>query len=912
MHRARFPMFTRRMAGLLLWMASLVALFGAQSQAMTAVSKAEPARLKPVSRHTDFSEWITSVAFSPDGKLIAAGSYDEFALLAPSSDTPAKKLKTKTGFAKAITFSPDGKLLAVGGYQSLQLWNVDTLERVGAFEGHGGYVTGLSFSPDGQTLASSSEDEMIRLWDVAGGMTTRTITGHSFPVMDVAFSPDGTMLASAAGDATRVTKPGEVKVWDVATGKERVSLVGHEKVALCVAFSPDGKTLVSGSQDEKVNVYDLSAGKASGFFGGHSRPTNSVVFSPDGRVVISGSGGRAQGKNEIKVWNPADGEELAGAEGHKRRVSCLAVSPDGTRLASGSHDKTLVLWDLSPFVASAAQPAQPIAALKPSSTLLAAADTTETSNKTADARAGGQLRAGIIGLDTSHVLAFTKTLNDENAPADVANCRVVAAYPKGSPDIESSVTRVPKYTEQIEAMGVEIVESIDELLKKVDVVFLETNDGRPHLEQVLKVFKAGKPVFIDKPVAGTLADAVAIYSAGKHYGVPVFSSSSLRYSEGAQAVRNGSVGKVQSCETYSPCHLEKTHPDLFWYGIHGVENLFTVMGTGCQTVARSESTPEHDFVEATWDGGRTGIFRGYRKGGKSGYGATAVGEKGEADAGGYKGYRPLVVDIVKFFRTGKPPVSAEETIEIYAFMEAADRSKRLGGAEVALKSVLATAEVAAANRLAELDDEFAAPADNQLTTAEKSDGWQLLFNGKDYTGWKCNNDKPIASKIENASLVPYESGGYLIIHEQQFGDFIFQCDVKMGEQCNSGVFFRVGTPTDPVQTGIEAQVQTGSGAGYHDFGALYDLAKTSHNNVRTGDAWNTFTLTCKGPLITVAVNGVAITHANCDEFTEPGARPDGSKHKFKMALKDFPRKGYLGFQDHGHKVWFKNVKIKPL
>lgn len=300
------------------------------------------------------------------------------------------------------------------------------------------------------------------------------------------------------------------------------------------------------------------------------------------------------------------------------------------------------------------------------------------------------IRVGIIGLDTSHATAFTQILNDPNAPDEVARCRVVAAYPKGSPDIESSVRRVPGYTADVQKMGVEIVPSIDELLKRVDAVLLETNDGRPHLEQVLPVLQAGKRVFIDKPISGSLADAVAIFNAAEKYNVPVFSSSSLRYGEQTLAVRHGAIGKVSKCETTSPAALEPTHPDLFWYGIHGVESLFTVLGTGCQSVRRGVTAEGKIEVRGTWNAGRTGTFRE-----AEGYGGTAHGEKGESPVGAYDGYRPLVVEIVKFFRSGKAPVDPAETLEIYAFMEAADESKRQGGAEVTLASVLekARAEV---------------------------------------------------------------------------------------------------------------------------------------------------------------------------------------------------------------------------
>jgi hypothetical protein len=296
-----------------------------------------------------------------------------------------------------------------------------------------------------------------------------------------------------------------------------------------------------------------------------------------------------------------------------------------------------------------------------------------------------KIRVGIIGLDTSHAPAFAGILNDPNAPADVAGCPVVAAYPKGSPDIESSVSRVPEYTKKLESLGVEIVDSIEALLPKVDAVLLETNDGRPHLEQARPVIKAGKPLFIDKPIAGDLKDALAIFEEAKQAGVPVWSSSSLRFGKSTQEVRGGSLGKILRCETSSPASLEKTHPDLFWYGVHGVESLFTVMGTGCESVVRTEEDGKI-VVTGKWSGGRTGIFREGK-----GYTGKAVGEKGEAEVGKYDTYRPLVVEIVKFLKTKKVPVAAEETIEIYAFMEAADESKRQGGKEVKLETVLAKA-----------------------------------------------------------------------------------------------------------------------------------------------------------------------------------------------------------------------------
>lgn len=209
-------------------------------------------------------------------------------------------------------------------------------------------------------------------------------------------------------------------------------------------------------------------------------------------------------------------------------------------------------------------------------------------------------------------------------------------------------------------------------------------------------------------------------------------------------------------------------------------------------------------------------------------------------------------------------------------------------------------------------------ADNTLTPKEKAAGWNLLFNGEDDTGWKCNNGKEIATPIENGSLVPYKSGGYLILHEKKFDDFILKCDVKWEDShCNSGIFFRVADRSNPVHTGFEIQVASGDGVGKHAFGAIYDLAGAKVNAGKETGQWNTVEIRCKGPKISVKLNGKKVASMNCDEYDEPGMCPDGEKHKFKLngkprAVKDFARSGYLGFQDHGHKVWYKNIKLREL
>jgi predicted dehydrogenase len=239
-------------------------------------------------------------------------------------------------------------------------------------------------------------------------------------------------------------------------------------------------------------------------------------------------------------------------------------------------------------------------------------------------------RIGMIGLDTSHVTDFTKLIND---PKNNYSCKVVVGYRGGSADIPSSANRVEAYTKQLQdEFGVEIVDTIEELCEKVDGVMLMSVDGRPHLRQVKPVIAAKKPVFIDKPMAGNLADVVEIFRLARKNDVPCWSSSSLRYCPGIIGMRNNKeVGEVLGCDAFSPCLLEEHHPDLYWYGVHGVEILYTIMGPGCKTVQRVQ-TKDGEFVIGVWKDGRIGTFRGLR-GGTHEYGAMVFGSKGIVPSG---------------------------------------------------------------------------------------------------------------------------------------------------------------------------------------------------------------------------------------------------------------------------------------
>jgi predicted dehydrogenase len=299
---------------------------------------------------------------------------------------------------------------------------------------------------------------------------------------------------------------------------------------------------------------------------------------------------------------------------------------------------------------------------------------------------GADLRVGIIGTDTSHVPAFTKLLNDDaSQPGHIPGARVVAAYKGGTQEIEDSARRVEGYAEEVRSKyGVEIVPDIATLLSKVDVVLIESLDPRVHLQQARQVIAAHKPLFIDKPLASTLEDAREIARLAKEANVPWFTSSSLRFGVIGAA---GKVADATGVSTWGPGPFEPhQYLDLSWYAVHPIEVLFTLMGPGCQTVTRT-ATADADVIACVWKDGRLGSVRAVRP--YSDYGAVVYRGREvtvmHPKAGEATDYRPLVVEIVKFFQTGKPPVANSDTLEMFAFMDAAQKSKEQGGKPVALR-----------------------------------------------------------------------------------------------------------------------------------------------------------------------------------------------------------------------------------
>ncbi|MGH7946514.1 MAG: Gfo/Idh/MocA family protein [Opitutaceae bacterium] len=299
-----------------------------------------------------------------------------------------------------------------------------------------------------------------------------------------------------------------------------------------------------------------------------------------------------------------------------------------------------------------------------------------------------EVRVGLVDLDTSRVPSYTKLLNDEHDPKHVKGARVVAGFPGGSPDIPEHWSRLAGYVAELKKQGVAIVDSLDELLARVDAVIVTGSDGRRRLAIAEKTLRARKPLFIDKPLAASLRDVVAIFRLGKELGVPVGYAESYRYRfmDAAQAAGQGAVGELRGAVSFGPAPREAHHPDLFWYGVHTVEALYAVMGRGCESVVRT-ATENTDVVTGTWRDGRVGTMVGLRNmPGKSQ--VTLYGAKGFKSFPSSGRHEILVSEIVAFFRTGKPPVPVDEVIEVYSFMEAADESKRRGGTTVQLSEVL--------------------------------------------------------------------------------------------------------------------------------------------------------------------------------------------------------------------------------
>lgn len=300
------------------------------------------------------------------------------------------------------------------------------------------------------------------------------------------------------------------------------------------------------------------------------------------------------------------------------------------------------------------------------------------------------LRIGLIGLDTSHSEQFTLRLNDPANPNHVPGARVVAAFPCASPDLPESSSRIEGFTATLrDKFGVKMLGSIAEVCAATDAVMILSVDGRPHLDQAKQVIACGKPLFLDKPVAASLKDAVEIYKLAEAAKVPLLSASATRWWPGVVEVANSEKLAARAALSYGPAPVLPHHPDLFFYGIHSAEALFTVMGSGCLSVERT-SAPDVSVVTGLWEGGRLGTLYALHTlpMGSTDYKLIRFGQEKITEQASQGDYTPLLREIIKFFQTRQPPLTARQTLEIYAFMEAAQESKRQQGRPIILRDVL--------------------------------------------------------------------------------------------------------------------------------------------------------------------------------------------------------------------------------
>jgi len=287
----------------------------------------------------------------------------------------------------------------------------------------------------------------------------------------------------------------------------------------------------------------------------------------------------------------------------------------------------------------------------------------------------GDLKIGMIGLDTSHCPAFCKLLNRPDDPHHVPGGRVVAAWPGGSQAFSASRDRVAGFTKQVaEDFGVKICDSIAEVASQVDAVFLESCDGRQHAQQFAQLADAGIPVFIDKPFACSVEDADEMAELSAKKNVPLMSCSAIRYAVGIGDLHDS--GRTISCEAFGPAPILDDYPGLFWYGIHSAEVLFSFMGSGCEEV-ECYAGPEAVLVVGHWSDGRIGTLRGFQHEKLKKFGATLATDQGlfhSLAAGDPPYYAMMLKKVIPFFQTGQSPIDIEETLQIVEFLDAANRA----------------------------------------------------------------------------------------------------------------------------------------------------------------------------------------------------------------------------------------------
>ena len=307
-------------------------------------------------------------------------------------------------------------------------------------------------------------------------------------------------------------------------------------------------------------------------------------------------------------------------------------------------------------------------------------------DKKGDSPIDTQLRIGLVGLDTSHCLAFTKILQDKDSVYHLPGARVCGLFPGGTPNFSLSRDRVKGFTEELNLrFGIPLYTDIAALAEEMDALMLLSADGRQHLDQ-FQHMAVGKPVFIDKPLATSTGDSSQIIRLAAQTGTPILSCSSLRFAAGlAEPLEPGE--SLASCESFGPATVYPDYPGLFWYGVHAVDVLYAWMGTGCRWV-QSVSHPQMDVVIGEWQDGRLGVFRGTRFAANS-FGCvlhTNLRTVYRQAQDNPPFYFLLMKQVLDFFQSRRSPVSTGEMSEVIAFIEAAHLSSQQNGARVDLAS----------------------------------------------------------------------------------------------------------------------------------------------------------------------------------------------------------------------------------